>query len=134
MAAITVAFKQITDTATLAKVGDYELTIDRPPAKGGGGAGPMGGQALLTGVGGCFASTLFGAAQARGWTISGLELLLSAQLSESAPKRFASIQLEVVAGTCSEPGEFAKLVRIAEKGCISINTVKQGLAVDVVSA
>ncbi len=131
MSTINITFKQITDTATIAQVGDYQLTIDRPPAKGGGGAGPMGGQALLAGVGGCFASTLFGAAQARDLTITGLELNLSARLSETIPKRFESIQLDVVGGVCSDPEAFGKLVRIAEKGCISINTIKQGLSLNV---
>ena len=128
---MNIAFKQITGTATLAQIGEYELTIDRPPSKGGGGAGPMGGQALLAGVGGCFASTLFGAAQARDLTITGLELNLSARLSETVPKRFESIRLDIVGGTCSDPGAFEKLIRIAEKGCISINTIKQGLSLSV---
>ena len=40
---------------------------------------------------------------------------------------FESINLEVKNGTCGDKGEFSKLLEIAEKGCIAVNTIKNGL-------
>ena len=128
---VTIDFNQIGDTVTLAKAGKYEIIIDRPVEKGGSGAGTMGGQTLLMGIGGCFCSTLYGAAQARNLSVKDLKLKLSATLSDSPPSRFTNILIEVLDGSCSEEGEFDKLVKIAEKGCISVNTIKTGLELTV---
>ncbi len=129
MGQLDIKLQQVGETATRAEAGNYEITIDRPPEKGGSGQGPMGGQVLLMGVGGCFASTLFAAAKERKITVTGLKIKLSSELSTSTPARFSKINIEVIGGEFSEPESVNKLINIAQKGCISINTVKQGLEV-----
>ena len=124
-----IKLQQFGETATRAEAGNYEIIIDRPPEKGGSGKGPMGGQVLLMGVGGCFASTLFAAAKERKIKVTGLKINLSSELSTSTPARFSKINIEVTGGEFSEPESINKLIDIAQKGCISINTVKQGLEV-----
>ncbi len=129
MAQVQIQLQQVGDTATKAEAGNYEIIIDRPPEKGGGGKGPMGGQVLLMGVGGCFASTLYAAAKERNIIVTGLKIKLSSELSDSAPARFSKINIEVTGGEFSEPKSINKLIDIAQKGCISINTIKQGMEV-----
>jgi len=92
----------------------YDIKIDRPTDQGGGGSGLMGGQFLLLEI-----------------SIKGLSIELEAILSTEAPKRFTDVRLEVKKEFCSSPDEFQKLLKIAEKGCISVNTIKQGVVVNV---
>ena len=91
----------------------------------------MGGQVLLMSIAGCFSSTLYAAAQARDLKIEGLEMKVIGQLSDDLPKRFKSLTLKVLKGTCGDEAEFSKLLKIAEKGCIAVNTIKSGLQFQV---
>ena len=109
----------------------FSIIVDRPEAKGGGGQGLMGGQYLLIGVGGCFCSNLFAAAQARSIEIEGLQVNIGGDISEDAPKRFERIVLAVSYASCSHEDEFPKLLQIAEKGCLSVNTLLKGAEVKV---
>lgn len=127
MDTITVQLKQSGETSSQLTLGEHSIIIDRPVEKGGHGEGPMGGQVLLMSVAGCFSSTLYAAAQARDLKIEGLEITVKAEISDSLPKRFESINLEVTSGTCGDESEFSKLLEIAEKGCIAVNTVKNGM-------
>ena len=127
MAAIKVHLKQKGPTSSTLSIKDHEIIIDRPVEKGGHGEGPMGGQVLLMSVAGCFSSTLYAAAQARDLKIEGLEMEVVGQLSEDLPKRFISLTLNVTGGSCGNEAEFSKLLKIAEKGCIAVNTIKSGL-------
>ncbi len=127
MNTITVNLHQNSPTSSLLTFGEHELIIDRPIDKGGQNQGPMGGQVLLMSVGGCFCSTLYAAAQAREIVVEDLKLSIHGTLSEGLPKRFQEISLEVLEVQCSHPEEFAKLLKIAENGCIAVNTIKQGL-------
>ena len=131
MPTITVQLKQKGDTSSLLSLGEHQIIIDRPVEKDGHGEGPMGGQVLLMSVAGCFASTLYAAAKARGLRIEGLEIIVKGQLSEGPPKRFESLTLEVTGGSCGDPTMFSKLLKIAEKGCIAVNTVKNGLNFEI---
>ena len=127
MDTITVQLKQNGETSSLLTFGEHNIVIDRPVEKGGHGEGPMGGQVLLMSVAGCFSSTLYAAAHARNLKIEGLEITVKAEISDSLPKHFESLNLEVKNGTCGDEGEFSKLLEIAEKGCIAVNTIKNGL-------
>jgi len=108
-----------------------KIIVDRPVSKGGNGGGLMGGQYLLLGIGGCFCSTLFEASIAREITLEGLQVHIRAEISDSLPKRFSEVHLKVSYDTCSKPAEFQKLLQIAEKGCLSINTIKNGMGFSV---
>lgn len=85
--------------------------------------GLVGGEYLLVGIGGCFSSNLLAAAQSRKVRIIGLKVEVTAKISE-AHKSFNEINLNISYGYCSSPNEFEKLLKIAENGCISINTFK----------
>ena len=127
MALINLSLKQFSPTSVQLQHPEFSILVDRPKEKGGGGTGLMGGQYLLTGIGGCYCSTLFAAAQARNITIEGLRVEIVANLSEELPKRFSKINLKVSYDYCSTPEAFGTLLTIAEKGCISVNTIKNGM-------
>ena len=65
MPTITVQVDQLDHSASQGSVREHQLTMDRPEAKGGQNKGPMGGEALLMSLGGCFMSNLLAAAKAR---------------------------------------------------------------------
>ena len=128
---MSISLVQHSGTAVQAQVDNFEIIVDRPLEKGGGGKGLMGGQHLLIGIGGCFCSTFFAAALAREVQVKGLKVEVSALLSEDLPKRFTNVSLTASYEQCSAPEEFLKLLRIAENGCISVNTVKNGMTLEV---
>ncbi|MDH3650101.1 MAG: OsmC family protein [Saprospiraceae bacterium] len=131
MSTVTLNLEQSSPTA-MKLDHDVQVIVDRPSEQGGGGSGLMGGQYMLVGIGGCFCSTLFAAAQARDIEITGLTVKVEASLSKDLPKRFDAVTLKVKHGYCSHPGEFAKLLKIAEQGCLSINTIKTGMDLSIV--
>jgi len=126
-----IKLEQCSNTAMQLQNDDFDVVIDRPREKGGGGKGLMGGQYLLLGIGGCFCSTLFAAAQSRDIQMEGLQVEVHGTLSEELPKRFTHVALLVSWQKCNQPSEFVKLLKIAEKGCISVNTIKTGLSFEV---
>jgi putative redox protein len=116
-------------SASRAVVRGHELLIDRPAAKGGQDRGPMGGEALLMGLGGCFMSNLLAAAIARDVTLHDARAEIEGDLVD-APARYSAIRMRVSAD-CEPPGELAKLVTIAERGCIVANTLRSAVALSV---
>lgn len=124
-----ITLKQTTGTSVQTTIEDFTINVDRPVSKGGGGSGLMGGQYLLIGIGGCFCSTLFAAAKSRGITFKGLTARVEAKLSDDLPKRFTAVSVDVSYSHCNHPDAVEKLLKIAEKGCISLNTVKRGLRI-----
>ena len=103
--------------------------MDRPEAKGGQDKGPMGGEALLMGLGGCFMSNLFAAAAAREIELSNAHADISGELAD-APARYTAIHMKITA-SCNPPGELEKLVTIAERGCIVANTLGKAVKLTV---
>ncbi len=120
-----IQIRQTSDSASEAQIRGHRVPIDRPEAKGGHDAGPMGGELFLAAIGGCFTSTLLAAIKARGSGISSLQVEVTGTLVDS-PTRFASVEL-LVSANYTERKEFEKLVEIAEKGCIIVNTLKDKL-------
>ena len=57
--------RQISASTSEATISRHQVLIDRPAAKGGSDAGPMGGELFLAAVGGCFMSNLLAAIKAR---------------------------------------------------------------------
>ena len=131
METIQITLEQISNTGMQLNNEAIKVIVDRPLNQGGGGNGLMGGQYLLTGIGGCFCSTFFAAAQSRGLEIEGFQVDVIATKSEDLPKRFTDIRLDVSYKKCSDPTVFKKLLRIAEMGCLSINTIKEGMGFKV---
>ena len=129
MAEISVALKQHGETASLATIRDHQFVLDRPETIGGTNAGPMGGEALLASVGGCFMSNLRAAISARdGVEIDGIRLSITATLAD-AGDRFAAVHLEVAAD--ADQDELQKLVTIADGACIAANTIRSAVELTV---
>lgn len=129
MPTVTVNVDQQDHTASLGTARNHTLIMDRPEAKGGQNLGPMGGEALLMGLGGCFLSNLFAAAIARDIEISNARTEINGEVAD-APARYTDINMKVTAD-CSEPDQFTKLVTIAERGCIAANTLGKAVNLTV---
>ena len=128
MPTINVSIDQLDHSSSRGQARDHSLVMDRPEAKGGQNKGPLGGETLLLGLGGCFMSNLLAAAHARGIEIKNAKAEIAAELA-SAPARYTDIHMTVTA-LCEPADELEKLVTIAERGCIAANTL--GKAVNLV--
>ena len=124
MAAITARLRQTTAFTSEAAIRQHRVLVDRPTDKGGTDQGPMGGELFLASIGGCFLSNLLAAARARegGAPVSGVQVDVAGTLEQN-PARFVSVELTVT-GECADPAYFEKLVEIAERGCIMVNTLR----------
>ena len=103
--------------------------MDRPEVKSGNNAGPMGGEALLASLGGCFMSNLRAAIVAReDATVDDLALTITATLADNSP-RYSAIHMRVTA--TADATQLEKLVTIAERTCIVANTLREAIAFTV---
>jgi putative redox protein len=119
---VHVQVRQISATTSECTARHHQTLSDRPEAKGGADRGPMGGEMLLMGLGGCFMSNLLAAVRARAAEVSDLSIAVTGTLAE-APARFAAIKMGI-SGNYRDRDEMEKLVTIAERGCIVANTLK----------
>jgi putative redox protein len=94
---ITVNLNQQSPTVSLATIRQHTLLVDRPAAKEGTDEGPMGGELLLAGLGGCFMSNLLAAVRARQAPVSNIQATVTGTLVE-APTRFSAIELKLPSG------------------------------------
>ncbi len=129
---MTVALTQSGQTASIARIRDYTVVMDRPSSNGGSDAGPMGGETLLASVGGCFMSTLYAAAQARSVPVEGATCRVTGVFA-SSPRRFGAIHIEVACDSCP-PADLTHLVEVAERGCLVAATLRQGIEVTAVAS
>jgi putative redox protein len=124
-----IELRQISASTSEATIGRHQVLIDRPAAKGGSDAGPMGGELFLAAVGGCFMSNLLAAIKAREADIGDVRVEVVGILADS-PARFTGVELRVAA----ERGNrelFEHLVAVADRGCIMMNTLRGKLDVRV---
>ena len=129
MPTIHATVKQMDHSASEGQARDHSLVMDRPEAKGGQNKGPMGGEALLMGLGGCFMSNLIAAFQGRDLDPSGLSMTVRGTL-DGTPPRFQKMTVQVD-GNDVDRDQMEKMVLIAERGCIVANTLKQVLEVEI---
>jgi putative redox protein len=129
MASATVIVEQISSASSMGNARGHQLVMDRPESKGGTNEGMMGGEAVLTGLGGCFMSNLLAAAKARNIEITNARAVIEADIVD-APARFTAIRVNVSA-QCDTPEELSKLVTIAERGCIVANTLRSSVELSV---
>ena len=122
---VNVSVKQISASTSACTARHHNVLSDRPEAKGGSDRGPMGGEMLLMGLGGCFMSNLLAAVRSREAQVSDLAIEVAGTLAE-APARFAAIRM-TISGTYADRAEMEKLVTIAERGCIVANTLKNAV-------
>lgn len=124
-----IQLRQISASTSEATMGRHQVLIDRPTAKGGADAGPMGGELFLAAVGGCFMSNLLAAIRGREADIFNVRVEVVGSLAES-PARFEGVELRVAAES-GDRGLLERLVEIAERGCIMMNTLRGKLDVKV---
>ena len=129
MPTVNVNVDQLDHTASQATARTHTLIMDRPEAKGGQNKGPMGGEAILMGLGGCFMSNLLAAAAAREIQLTNARADINGELADG-PSRFTDIHMKVFA-ECSQPDQMPKLVTIAERGCIAANTLRNAVNLTV---
>jgi putative redox protein len=126
---IRVQLRQTGPATSEAAIRAHKVSIDRPTAKGGDDQGPMGGELFLAAIGGCFMSNLLAAIKAREAGVTSVQTEVTGTLVD-APTRFSSVEVSVSA-TYSDQGLFEKLVEIAERGCIMVNTLRGKLDLTV---
>jgi putative redox protein len=124
-----IELRQISASTSEATIGRHRVLIDRPAEKGGADAGPMGGELFLASVGGCFMSNLLAAIRARDAEVSDVRVEVAGYLIDS-PARFARVELRVAAGS-RDRELLERLVEIADRGCIMMNTLRGTLDVRV---
>src|ERR1700741_5222966 len=93
---VKIELRRISGSTSQATIGRHQLFIDRPVAKGGSDAGPMGGELFLAAVGGCFMSNLLAAIKTRQADIGEVRVEVVGTLAD-APARFARVELRVAA-------------------------------------
>ena len=124
-----IQLRQISASTSEATMRRHQVLIDRPTAKGGADAGPMGGELFLAALGGCFMSNLLAAIKGREADISNVRVEVVGSLAES-PARFAGVELRVAAES-RDRELLERLVEIADRGCIMMNTLRGKLDVKV---
>ncbi|SPF55469.1 OsmC family protein [Candidatus Sulfopaludibacter sp. SbA4] len=126
-AEIKIQLLQRSGSTTEADIRTHRVLIDRPVEKGGADAGPMGGELFLAALGGCFMSNLLAAIRARDLGIAGVRTEVTGILADS-PARFDAVEVSVTADTADQE-LLEKLVEIADRGCIMMNTFRGKLDV-----
>ena len=129
MTTMKIQVRQVSAATSEATLRTHHVLIDRPVEKGGTDRGPMGGDLFLASVGGCFMSNLLAAIRARGEQISDAHLEVIGTIAES-PARFSALELYVTADGAN-PELLEKLVEIADRGCIMMNTLRGKLDVRI---
>jgi putative redox protein len=117
-----IQIRQTSASTSEADIRHHKILIDRPESKGGHDQGPMGGELFLASVGGCFMSTLLAAIKAREADVSEVQAEVIGSLMDS-PARFSGVEV-CVSARYSDRELFERLVEIAEKGCIMVNTLR----------
>lgn len=126
---VQIRIDQTGSATSTTQVRGHRISVDRPLEKGGEDRGPMGGELILVGLGGCFTSNLLAAIRSRQAPVSRVSTTVTATLAEN-PSRFAAIDLAVSA-ECRDAALLQKLVAIAERGCIAANTLRGGVRLTV---
>lgn len=125
MPTIQIALQQVGPATTEATIRTHKVLVDRPDAKGGDDKGPMGGELLLAALGGCFMSNLLAAVRAREADVSNVYTEVTGTLGDT-PVRFTTIDM-VVSADGADTELLSKLVTIAERACITANTLRDAV-------
>ena len=128
---IRIQLHQTAPSTSEATIRQHSVLIDRPVEKGGSDLGPMGGELFLASLGGCFMSNLLAAMRAREVEISGIRTEVIGTLAGDSPARFTGVELCVSAESEVDRELFERLVTIAERGCIMVNTLRGKLKLQV---
>lgn len=119
---LEVKIAQIGPSTSRATARSHTVLVDRPQARGGEDRGPVGGEYMLIGLGGCFTSHLLAAIRMREAKVADVHVTLSGTM-DGSPEKFTAINIDVSA-TSDEPELLQKLVTIAERSCQVTNTLR----------
>jgi len=122
-----IQIRQVSGSTSEATLRTHQVLIDRPVEKGGTDLGPMGGELFLAAVGGCFMSNLLAAINTRNVAVSGVRIEVIGMLAET-PARFAAVEILVTAES-RDRELLERLVEIADRACIMMNTLRGKLNV-----
>jgi putative redox protein len=125
---LKIELQQVSGSTAEASLRTHRLLIDRPLEKGGADQGPMGGELFLASIGGCFMSNLLAAMNARTADVSDVRVQVVGTIAE-APARFSAIELHVASNGSTE--QLERLVELADRGCIMMNTLRGKLDVRI---
>lgn len=117
-------------TTSKGVVRGHEVLVDRPESKDGTDLGMMGGEMLLVALGGCFMSNLLEIVRTREANITSIRAEVIGTISEDKPARYIAMDMTIHADY-EDREEIEKFVLMAERACISANTLKQGFPVTV---
>jgi putative redox protein len=131
-AELKIQLRQISPSAAEAVIGEHRLTIDRPASKGGSGMGPMGGELFLAAVAGCFMSNLLAAIRTRQSAVRNVHIEVKGAVAD-LPARFSAVDLAITADA-PDREELDRLIEIADRGCIMMNTLRNKLTLNIVVA
>jgi putative redox protein len=131
-AELKIQLRQISPSAAEAVIGEHRVTIDRPASKGGSGMGPMGGELFLAAVAGCFMSNLLAAIRTRQSAVRNVHIEVKGAVAD-LPARFSAVDLAITADA-PDREELDRLIEIADRGCIMMNTLRNKLALNIVVA
>ena len=126
---MTVSVHQTSASASEATIRGHRVTIDRPVEKGGTDEGPMGGELFLAAIEGCFMNNLLTAIKTREARVTEVHTEVVGT-AEGTPPRFSGVELGISAD-CEDRELLQKLVEIAERGCIMVNTLRGALSLSV---
>jgi putative redox protein len=131
-AELKIQLRQISPSAAEAVIGEHRVTIDRPASKGGSGMGPMGGELFLAAVAGCFMSNLLAAIRTRQSAVRNVHIEVKGTVAD-LPARFSAVDLAITADA-PDREELDRLIEIADRGCIMMNTLRDKLTLNIVVA
>jgi putative redox protein len=129
---LKIQLSQISPSAAEAVIGEHRVTIDRPSSKGGSGMGPMGGELFLAAVAGCFMSNLLAAIRTRQSAVRHVHIEVKGAVT-GLPARFSAVDLAITADA-PDREELDRLIEIADRGCIMMNTLRDKLTLNIVVA
>ena len=127
---LNIQLRQISSSAAEAVIGDHRVIIDRPSSKGGSAMGPMGGELFLAAVAGCFMSNLLAAIRARQSAVRDVHIEAKGTVT-GIPACFSVIDFAITA-IAPDREELNRLIEIADRGCIMMNTLRDKLTLNIV--
>jgi putative redox protein len=126
---LSVQIEQIGEATASATTRSHRVIVDRPIAKGGEDRGPLGGEYVLIGLGGCFLSNLLAAIRARGASVFDVRVAVTGTI-EGPPDHFAAFTM-VVTAAHADGAPVARLIAIAARACVVTNTLRLAAPVSI---
>ncbi len=129
---LKIHLRQISPSAAEAVIGVHRVTVDRPSSKGGSDMGPMGGELFLAAIAGCFMSNLLAAIRTRQSAVRNVHIAVKGAVADF-PAHFSAVDLAITADA-PDREELDRLIEIADRGCIMMNTLRDKLTLNIVIA